>query len=56
MKNKPIIFLYEEARTYKNHYRPSLNIFRFFRSILAVLISGSSPAAHGYDYTRKRPH
>jgi hypothetical protein len=56
MKNKPIIFLYEEARTYKEHYRPSLNIFRFFKSILGVFISGSSPAAHGINYNRKRAH
>ncbi|HYC39732.1 MAG TPA: hypothetical protein VEB63_04525 [Chitinophagaceae bacterium] len=45
MKNKEIAFAYEQAKIYRRHYRPSLNIFRFLRSILVVLISGSSPAA-----------
>jgi len=56
MKNKPIIHVHEEAKIYRDYYRPSLNVFRFFRSILGVFISGSSPAAHGFDYTRKRAH
>lgn len=56
MKNKPIIFLYEEAKAYKHHYRPSLNFVRFFKSIIGVFISGSSPAAQGINYNRKRAH
>jgi len=46
MKNKSITHSYEESRIYRDHYRPSLNVFRFFRAILGAFISGSSPAAH----------
>ena len=56
MKKKTIVHTHEEARIYRNHYRPSLNIFRFLRAILGVFISGSSPAAQGYDHNRKRAH
>lgn len=56
MKNKSIIHSHEEAKIYKDYYKPSLNIFRFLRSVLGVLISGSSPAAHVYDHNRKRAH
>jgi len=49
MKNKSITHSYEEARIYRDHYRPSLNVFRFFRAILGAVISGSSPAAHSAD-------
>jgi hypothetical protein len=45
MKSKHIVHAHEKARIYQHHYKPSLNIFRVFRSILAVLISGSSVAA-----------
>ena len=56
MKNKPIIHTHEEAKIYRHYYKPSLNIFRFLRSVLSVIVSGSSPAAHGYDHNRKRAH
>jgi hypothetical protein len=56
MKNKTIVHTHEEARIYRSYYQPSLNIFRFLRSVLSVIISGSSPAAHGYDHSRKRAH
>jgi hypothetical protein len=56
MKNKSIIHTHEEAKIYQHYYKPSLNIFRFFKSVLGVIISGSSPAAHGYDHNRKRAH
>jgi hypothetical protein len=56
MKNKSIVHTHEEARIYRHHYKPSLNIFRFLRSVLCVFISGSSPAAQGYDHNRKKAH
>lgn len=56
MKNKSIVHTHEEAKIYRNNYEPSLNIFRFLRSVLTVLLSGSSSAAHGYNYNRKRSH
>lgn len=46
MKNKNIAYSHEQAKIYHNYYKPSLNVFRFMKSILAVFISGSSPAAH----------
>jgi hypothetical protein len=45
MKSKHIVHAREKARIYRHHYRPSLNVFRVFRSILVVMISGSSFAA-----------
>ena len=56
MKNKPIIHSHEEARSIRVITNLHLNIFRFLRSVLGVLISGSSPAAQGYDHNRKRAH
>ncbi|HEY0433281.1 MAG TPA: hypothetical protein VGC95_05385 [Chitinophagaceae bacterium] len=56
MKNKPLIHSHEEARIYRHYYKPSLNIVRLLRSVLCVIISGSSPSAHGYDPNRKRAH
>ncbi|MBL7729265.1 MAG: hypothetical protein JNM68_16335 [Dinghuibacter sp.] len=40
------------ARINKKQYR-SLNPFRFFRSILSVVISGSSVVEYGRTYKRK---
>ncbi len=45
MKNKHIVHSHEEAKIYHSYYKPSLNIFRFLKSVLCVFISGSSPAA-----------
>lgn len=51
MKNKNLIHSHEEAKIYRHYYKPSLNIFRLVKSILSVVISGSSPAAASF---RKR--
>lgn len=56
MKNRKFIHTHEEARIYRKNYRPSLNVFRFLKSILCVVLSGSSASAHGYDYSRKAGH
>jgi hypothetical protein len=45
MKNRHIVHSHEEAKIYRNYYKPSLNIFRFVKAVLAVFVSGSSPAA-----------
>lgn len=52
MKNKSIVHSNEEARIYRSYYKPSLNIFRLFKSVLCVFVSGSSPAASA-SYRRK---
>ncbi len=48
MKNRRIVHAREEARIYQHYYKPSLNIFRLLKSVLAVFISGSSPAAGSF--------
>jgi hypothetical protein len=53
MKNRVITHGHQEARIYKNNYKPSLNFSRFFFSVLGVLLSGQSQAAHKYHYRRK---
>lgn len=45
MKNKHLVHAHESARIYRRQYRPSLNPLHLFRSILMVLVSGSSAAS-----------
>ena len=52
MKNKRIVHAHEEAKIYHDYYKPSLNILRLIKSVLCVVISGSSPAA-GHVIRRK---
>jgi len=54
MKNKRITHSREQVEIYKDHYRPSLNLLRFAKSILGVLISGSGSVAHHYVPVKKR--
>jgi hypothetical protein len=56
MKNRNIIHTHEEAKIYRNYYKPSFNILRLVKSVLSVFISGSSPSAHGYNFNKKTPH
>jgi len=56
MKNRNISHTHEEAKIYQNYYKPSFNVFRLLKSVLSIFISGSSPAAHGYNYNKKTPH
>ena len=53
MKNKVIVHGHEEARIYKNHYKPSLNVLRLLRSVIGIFISGQTVSAHDYKYRRK---
>ena len=49
MKNKQRLTHYrEEVRIYRDHYKPSFNMFRFAKSILGVLMYGSTSVAHSY--------
>ncbi|HVT85730.1 MAG TPA: hypothetical protein VHD35_11040 [Chitinophagaceae bacterium] len=48
MKHKDIVHAHEQAKIYHQYYKPSLNIFRLLKSVLAVFISGSSHAAGGF--------
>jgi hypothetical protein len=49
MKDKRLIHHHEEAQIYRRYYKPSFNMIRFLKSILAVIITGSSPAAGTYQ-------
>jgi hypothetical protein len=51
MKNRNLIHAHEEAKIYQQHYRPTLNVFRLLKSVISVVVSGNSPAAHN-NYTR----
>lgn len=49
MKHKNIVYAHEQAKIYHRYYKPSLNVLRLLRSVLAVVISGSSHVAGGYS-------
>jgi hypothetical protein len=53
MKNKDIVHARQEVKIYKEHYQPSLNLWRFTKSIIGVLFFGSSTVA-SYSPTKKR--
>jgi hypothetical protein len=53
MKNRVISHVHEQAKIYKNHYKPSLNPLRFVRALLGILISGQPSVAHRYNHYRK---
>lgn len=45
MKARSLRYHVQSARIYQNHYKPSYNIIRMLKTVLAVLIHGSSAAA-----------
>lgn len=47
MKNKDLVHYHESARIYQNYYKPSFNVFRLLKSVLAIFISGANPATPG---------
>ncbi|MBL0068386.1 MAG: hypothetical protein IPP93_10195 [Chitinophagaceae bacterium] len=49
MKNRNLVHHHQSARIYRSQYKGSFNLIRLFKSLLAVLISGSAPAAGGYS-------
>ncbi|MFL5811078.1 MAG: hypothetical protein ACJ749_16270 [Flavisolibacter sp.] len=54
MKNRNISHAHREVEIYREYYKPSLNVWRFTRSILGVLIFGSTTVASSYSTTNKR--
>jgi hypothetical protein len=54
MKNRNIVHAHQEVEIYREYYRPSLNVWRFTKSILGLLIFGSSTVANSYTTTKKR--
>jgi hypothetical protein len=54
MKNKRIEHASEEVKIYRDYYKPSFNVFRFFRSIFGVLLFGSTSVAHSYARLERR--
>jgi hypothetical protein len=54
MKSKRITHSREQVEIYKEYYKPSLNLWRFAKSVLGVLIFGSSPVANHYTPVKKR--
>ncbi len=54
MKKRNIAYAHEEAKIYQHYYRPSFNIFRLVKSVLSVMISGSSPVTHTPAHRRKK--
>lgn len=45
MKNRKMRYHNQAIRIYRSHYRPSYNVFRLFKTVLAVFIHGSSAPA-----------
>jgi hypothetical protein len=54
MNRRRIAHHREEVKIYRNHYKRSFNLIRFFKSILGVLIFGSTTVAHSYAPIQKR--
>jgi hypothetical protein len=48
MKNRDIVHAHQEVEIYKEYYRPSLNVWRFTKSILGVLLFGRSTCARSH--------
>lgn len=45
MKKRSLTHHHEATKIYRHYYKPSLNFVRLLKSVLSVIISGSSPAA-----------
>ena len=54
MKNRNIVHAHQEVEIYRDYYKPSFNLWRFMKSILGLLIFGSSTVANSYATTKKR--
>lgn len=54
MKNRKIVHAHQEVEIYREYYKPSLNLWRFTKSILGALIFGSSTVARSYVPANKR--
>lgn len=56
MKNKDIVHARQEVKIYRAYYQPSLNPWRFTKSIIGVLFFGSATGGNNYSTTRKKLH
>jgi hypothetical protein len=54
MKNRNIVHARQEVKIYSDYYKPSFNLWRFAKSILGLLLFGSSTVANSYATTKKR--
>ena len=50
MKRDNMYFDTQRSKLYKDTYRPSSNIYRFFKSIMAVIVEGHAPSGSYYHY------
>lgn len=48
MKNRDTVHAQQSAKIYRNNYKSSFNLFRLFKSILAVILGGSATASSHY--------
>lgn len=48
MKNRNVVYHHQSAKIYRHHYKPSFNIFRLLKSILAIFISGATHVASSH--------
>ncbi len=46
MKNRDIEYAKQAAKIYSDSYKPSYNVWRFMKSILGVVIYGSSTVSY----------
>lgn len=44
----------QRAKVYKDTYRPSSNIYRFVKSLMAVILDGHAPSGSYLHYHKKR--
>ncbi|HZK62522.1 MAG TPA: hypothetical protein VFC34_00175 [Puia sp.] len=44
----------QRAWVYRKSYRPSGNIYHFFKSVMVVLLEGQSPYGSSHPYSRKK--
>ncbi|MFT4024477.1 MAG: hypothetical protein QM664_11910 [Flavihumibacter sp.] len=54
MKNHAVTYSNSAIRINRDNYRPGLNVTRFFRYLLFVLLKGESPLETRPVYTKHR--
>ncbi len=54
MKNRNIVHARQQVKIYKAHYEPSFNLWRFTKSILGVLLFGTSTVPRNYTPSGRR--
>lgn len=54
MKNRKILKARQDAKMYEDYYKPSFNLWRFFRAIIGVLVFGQATVAESYVPSNKR--